>query len=121
MALPEISLAQFNKIATGTYNAGQIDFRTDENGTAELVKVNNHVWRTSKNNEERDDFLKARFTPLTRAKVRTILDKFANEGRGFTEASHADISYEDWQAGQATANMSAKAARWRDNVKYGIM
>ena len=38
-----------------------------------------------------------------------------------TEASHADISYEDWQAGQATANMSAKAARWRDNVKYGIM
>ena len=48
--------------------------------------------------------------PLTRTQVRTILDKFANEGRGFTEASHADISYEDWQAGQATANMSAKAA-----------
>ena len=52
VALPEISLAQFNKIATGTYNAGQIDFRTDENGTAELVKVNNHVWKTSKNNVE---------------------------------------------------------------------
>ena len=118
MALPDISLAQFNRIASGSYNAGQIDFRTDENGTAELVKVNNHVWKTSKNNErlsperilevkeaflnalqkggvkaeslnairkqlglpaevqefstkaERDDFLKARFTPLTRAQVR---------------------------------------------------
>ena len=164
MALPDISLAQFNRIASGSYNAGQIDFRTDENGTAELVKVNNHVWKTSKNNErlsperilevkeaflnalqkggvkaeslnairkqlglpaetgilstkeERDDFLKARFTPLTRAQVRSILDEYANQGRGFTEASHADISYEDWQAGQATANMSAKAARWRDNV-----
>ena len=51
MALPDISLAQFNRIASGSYNAGQIDFRTDENGTAELVKVNNHVWKTSKNNE----------------------------------------------------------------------
>ena len=44
MALPDISLAQFNRIASGSYNAGQIDFRTDENGTAELVKVNSfHV------------------------------------------------------------------------------
>ena len=49
MALPDISLAQFNRIASGSYNAGQIDFRTDENGTAELVKVNNHVWKTSQN------------------------------------------------------------------------
>ena len=36
MALPNISLAQFNTIATGDYNAGQIDFRTDENGTADV-------------------------------------------------------------------------------------
>ncbi len=48
MAL-EISLAQFNKIATGDYNAGQIDIRTSKGGQAELVKVNNHVWQTSKN------------------------------------------------------------------------
>ena len=169
MPLPDISLAQFNRIATGDYNAGQIDFKTKDDGTTELVKVNNHVWMTSKNNvelsperilevkeaflnalqkggvkaeslnairkqlglpaevrefstkAERDDFLKARFTPLTRAQVRSILDEYANQGRGFTAASHADISYEDWQAGQATANMSAKAARWRDNVKYGII
>ena len=50
MALPNISLAQFNSIATGDYNAGQIDFRTKEDGSTELVKVNNFVWRTSKNN-----------------------------------------------------------------------
>ena len=169
MALPEISLAQFNRIAAGSYNAGQIDFKTNENGTAELVKINNHVWKTSKNNvelspervlevkeaflnalqkggvgaeslnairdrlglpaetgdlsskAERDDFIKKRFTPLTRAQVRSILDEFANEGRGFTAASRAEISYEEWQAGQATARMSGKAARWRDNVNAAAM
>ena len=50
MATPNISLAQFNKIATGDYNAGQVDFRTKDDGSTELVKVNNFVWRTSKNN-----------------------------------------------------------------------
>ena len=68
--LPDISLAQFNRIASGSYNAGQIDFRTDENGTAELVKVNNHVWQTSKNkvvlSPERI------LAPLTRQAVREI-------------------------------------------------
>ena len=41
MAL-DISLAQFNKIATGSYNAGQIDIKVGDNGQAELVKVNKH-------------------------------------------------------------------------------
>ena len=50
MALPDISLAQFSKIASGDYNAGQIDIKVGDNGQAELVKINNHVWRTSKNN-----------------------------------------------------------------------
>ncbi len=45
----DISLAQFNAIASGEYNAGQIDIRTGENGQAELVKVNNHVWKTAQN------------------------------------------------------------------------
>ena len=45
----KISLADFNRIATGTYNAGQIDFATGKDGATELVKVNNHVWQTSKN------------------------------------------------------------------------
>ena len=60
MATPNISLAQFNKIATGDYNAGQIDFRTKEDGSTELVKVNNHVWQTSKNRVQL-----ARETPVT--------------------------------------------------------
>ena len=148
MAL-DISLAQFNKIATGDYNAGPIDIKVGDNGQAELVKINNHVWRTSKNNvvlsperilevkeaflnalakggvkaedlkavrirlgipdeidaasanvkEQRADILKARFAPLTRAEVRSILDQYANQGKGFTRASANDISYEDWQAG----------------------
>ena len=52
MALSDVSLAQLNRIATGNYNAGQVDFKTKTNGTSELVKVNNHVWKTSKNNVE---------------------------------------------------------------------
>lgn len=134
MAL-EISLAQFNKIATGDYNAGQIDYRTKDDGSTELIKVNNHVWKKSQNdvilsparilevklaflnalqnggvgadaiNEirdrlglpaeidmltnkaERTDFLTKRFAPLTRAEVRSILDEFANNGKGYTAES----------------------------------
>ena len=50
MPTPEISLAQFNRIASGDYNAGQIDFKTTRNGDVQLVKINNHVHSTSKNN-----------------------------------------------------------------------
>lgn len=39
MALPIISLAAFNRIASGEYNAGQIDFATDRDGNVSLVKV----------------------------------------------------------------------------------
>ena len=35
-----ITLAQFNKIATGDYNAGQIDFRTKDSGHLYLQKYN---------------------------------------------------------------------------------
>lgn len=54
MTLPEISLAQFNRIASGSYNAGLVDFMTDEQGNVinELTKVNNHVWKKSLNNVE---------------------------------------------------------------------
>ena len=169
MALPNISLAQFNRIATGDYNAGQIDFRAKDDGSTELVKVNNFVWRTSKNNvvlsherilevkeaflnalerggvgpeamreirdrlglpadldvsadaDQRNGILTARFRPLTRAQVRDILDTYANEGRGFTPASRAELSYGNWQAGQETANMSAKHARRRDNTNIASM
>ena len=169
MATPNISLAQFNSIATGDYNAGQIDFRTKDDGSTELIKVNNHVWKTSKNGvilspgrilevklaflnalqrggvtdeaikeirsrlglpaevdmlsskAERTDFLKMRFAPLTRAQVRSILDEFANQGKGYTFESINSVTYEDWQKGQATANMSARRMARRDNANIGSM
>lgn len=54
MPLPAISLSQFNRIATGKYNAGFVDFQTDDQGnlTGELTKVNNHVHATGKNKTE---------------------------------------------------------------------
>ena len=54
MPLPNISLAQFNSIAIGKYNAGFVDFATDDQGnlTGELKKVNNHVHSTGKNRAE---------------------------------------------------------------------
>ena len=169
MATPNISLAQFNSIATGDYNAGQIDFRTKDDGSTELIKVNNHVWKTSKNGvilspgrilevklaflnalqrggvtdeaikeirnrlglpaevdmlsskAERTDFLKMRFAPLTRAQVRSILDEFVNQGKGYTFESINSVTYEDWQKGQATANMSARRMARRDNANIGSM
>ena len=169
MATPNISLAQFNRIASGDYIAGQIDFKTNEDGSTELVKVNNHVWKTSLNNvtlsperilevklaflnaleksgvgeeamseirsrlglptetrvlsskAERQDFLKMRFAPLTRAQVRAILDEYANEGKGFTVESRRAVSYDEWAAGQATANMSARRTARRDNANIASM
>jgi len=163
MAL-DISLAQFNRIASGDYNAGQIDIKTNDNGTAELVKINNHVWKTSKNNVElsperilevkeaflnalqkggvsaeamkeirdrlglsseleipkdgnqRLGIIKARFSPLTRAQVRSILDEYANSGLGFTQESRAAVSRNDLRAAANTANMSASRSRTRDLV-----
>ena len=54
MPLPAISLSQFNRIASGKYNAGFVDFQTDDQGnlTGELTKVNNHVHATGKNKAE---------------------------------------------------------------------
>ena len=169
MALPDISLAQFNKIASGDYNAGQIDFKTNDRGETELVKINNHVWRTSKNNvilsperilevkemflsalekggvpadkmaeirdrlglpselnlpdgkDQRDGILKMRFTPLTRAQVRSILDEYANGGKGCTPASAKDLSWDNWEAGQRTANMGSSNVKRRDNANMASM
>ena len=51
MPLPSITLAEFNKIASGRQNAGQVDFEKNSNGefTGGLVKINNHVIRRSQN------------------------------------------------------------------------
>ncbi len=150
----EISLADFNRIASGTYNAGQIDIATAKDGSQSLVKVNNHVWHTSRNTvqlapervlEVKEAFIAAlkdagveetvalaaireelgmpagldateagasaragtlvgkRFTPLTREMVRTILDKYANGGRGFTDQSRASVTQKEDEASLKTA------------------
>lgn len=51
MPIPEISIHQFNKIASGEYNAGFVDFATDADGNVlnDLKKVNHHVVRTGLN------------------------------------------------------------------------
>ncbi len=122
-----ITLQQFNSIASGKYNAGVIDFQTDANGEVvnRLVKVNNHVHSIAKNtttlsherifevkeafvralqksgvdakslekvreelgipldvspkfDKQKDgELLVARLKPLTREKVRTLIDKYA--------------------------------------------
>jgi len=54
MPIPEISIAQFNEIASGKYNAGFVDFATDEQGNVVngLTKVNNHVTKRGENRVE---------------------------------------------------------------------
>ena len=171
MALPDISLAQFNRIASGEYNAGLVDLKTDDQGnlTGELAKVNNHVHRTSKNTvvlspervlEVKEAFLNAlskggvrpdklaeirdnlglpedisaaldidarhamldrRFTPLTRQQVRNILDKYANQGRGFTQESQMAVSLADAEAAAATRNMSKSDVKTRKAVNIAAL
>ncbi len=81
MAL-EISLAQFNKIATGDYNAGQIDIQTNSDGKTELIKVNNHVWRKSQNT-----------TVLSPERILEVKELFVNALRagGVSPAKLAEI------------------------------
>ena len=47
MPIPSITLAEFNKIASGQQNAGQVDFKTNSAGefTGELVQINTHIIR----------------------------------------------------------------------------
>ena len=51
MPIPSITLAEFNKIASGQQNAGQVDFAKNSDGefTGGLVKINNHIIRKSLN------------------------------------------------------------------------
>ena len=165
----DITLAQFNKIASGDYNAGQIDIKTNNQGKAELVKVNNHVWKTGdnkvvlsperilevkeaflnalqkagvqdvkmaeirdrlgipselvlpENGSQRDSILQARFTPLTRAQAREIIDTYANYGKGFTDASKREISIDEYLAADRTRNMSASHMQTRDRANMVSM
>ena len=47
--MDNITLSDFNKIASGTYNAGMVDIGSKD-GQSKLIKINNHVTRLSKNN-----------------------------------------------------------------------
>ena len=49
MPIPEFTLHDFNKIASGEYNAGQIDFAAGDNGRVSLAKINNHVHKRGLN------------------------------------------------------------------------
>ena len=44
------TLREFNYIASGEYNAGQIDIAPDEQGKMRLTKVNNHIKKIELNN-----------------------------------------------------------------------
>ena len=140
----DFTIAQFNSVASGEYNAGQIDIKKGLDGSAELVKVNNHVVNRFKNNvvlspervlevkesflnalqnggvskeklseirnrlgmpaeidmrdcKERnglDNILKARYTPLTRKEVRSILDTYVT-----ADAPKVAVRSEDAKAG----------------------
>lgn len=63
--MTDLTLKDFSKIATGTYNAGIVDIGTDRRGNATLIKLNHHVHRTSKNN-----------VVLSQAKICEIKEKF---------------------------------------------
>ena len=162
-----ISLAQFNSIASGKFNAGEVDLATNDAGefTGELVKINNHILKTRQNNVElsgervlkiKETFISAlesahvdgdnlraireepglpsemgtdhdttamlekRYTPLSREKIRHLLDTYANQGRGFEGgeggATDAEVRHAD-----RTRNMSESKQEKRDRInrQYG--
>ncbi|MCR4575384.1 MAG: hypothetical protein K5787_16615 [Lentisphaeria bacterium] len=163
----DISLAQFNKIASGIHNAGQIDIKTKDNGDVELIKVNHHVWKQSENKahittenilkvkeafiaalrkggvhpedlrqirerlgipeeltmtgsqEALDTISKRRFTPLSRAEVRDILNQYANGGIGLTDESQAAVSYKERMAAIRTSNADEATVKRRNAANAG--
>jgi hypothetical protein len=79
MAMDNITLRDFNMIATGKYNAGLIDFGTNkETGEVELVKVNDHVSKKELNNVK-----------LSPERILEIKETFVNAlQRGGVSAEH---------------------------------
>ena len=82
MPLPEFTLHDFNKIASGEYNAGQIDFVTSDNGRVSLAKINNHVHKTGLNK-----------TTLSAARILEVKEAFVSALRrgGVLDADIAAI------------------------------
>ena len=167
MSLPNITLAEFNRIASGSQNAGQVDFKTNSDGgfTNELVRINNHVVFKSKNNvhltgervvavkeaflaalkkahvsaedlqtiraelgmsgeidasaDANEALLDKRYTPLTRDQIRTMLDKYANKGRGF-EGGEGVATEREVRKADRTRNMSESNRRDRDSVNSQV-
>ena len=80
--LPEFTLHDFNKIASGEYNAGQIDFATGDNGRVSLAKINNHVHKRGLNK-----------TTLSAARILEVKEAFVSALRrgGVSDADIAAI------------------------------
>ncbi len=103
MPIPSITLAEFNKIASGQQNAGQVDFKTNSDGefTGGLVKINNHIIRKSLNGVH-----------LTGERVVAIKEAFLDA------LQKANVRAEDLQtiraelgmSGELNADADAKAA-----------
>lgn len=163
--MTDLTLKDFNKIATGTYNAGIVDIAKDRRGNATLIKLNNHVHQTSKNNvvlslpriceikeqfisalsksgvvspdsireirkelgipkdltydknNKIDDFdTKARFLPLTRNAIRSIIDRYATgtiNARNLSKKEMRDII--------STRSMSAGNLERRQKVNNAFL
>ena len=109
MALSDVSLAQFNRIATGIYNVGQVDFKTKTNGTSELVKVNNHVWKTSKNNVE-----------LSPERILEVKEKFLNSLQNGGVGAEAMKEIRDRLGLAEDTGMATNAKQRGDFMKTGI-
>ena len=77
----DISFAKFNAIASGTYNAGQIDYDLKGN-TATLKKVNAHVTFRSLNNDTVDA---ARTVELKRAFVSAMATQLGDNKNALAE------------------------------------
>ena len=99
LANVNISLQQFQKISSGTYNAGEVKLASEN----KLAKMNNHVDRTSQNGEKIIDRNAGTINAFNAANAPT-------EGRIRTSTDIYGI-----------AGMSAENAAKRDAVNAALM
>ena len=69
--------------------------------------------------EALDTISKRRFTPLSRAEVRDILNQYANGGIGLTDESQAAVSYKERMAAIRTSNADEATVKRRNAANAG--
>ena len=69
---------------------------------------------------QRVEVLKARYTPLSRALVRELLDQYAKYGKGYTNESAREVSYDDYQAAWNTSKMDADHVASRNRTNFEV-